>query len=190
ILSQTTFEGIELSDNGRVLAVNDQLAKMLGYEPSELIGVLNLESGVVGAFTAEYSESARQVANQLAIAIQQARLLAQTTDMLAREQRLNEIARTLSESLDLNILIPNVVRLAAELIGAEAGALSILSVDGQTLSLPYNFNYPDGLRRDPVPRQHGGLAWRIVTTGESILLDDYDAHPDARQDQLWIKAFL
>src|SRR5262245_53167677 len=38
ILSQTTFEGIGLSDGGRVLAVNDQLANMLGYRPDELIG--------------------------------------------------------------------------------------------------------------------------------------------------------
>jgi two-component system, cell cycle sensor histidine kinase and response regulator CckA len=156
----------------------------------ELIGALNLEAGAPGAFGAEYTEITRQVADQLAIAIQQARLLAQTTDTLAREQRLNEIARTLSESLDLNTLIPSVVRLAAELVGAEAGALSILSADGQMLALPYYFNYPGELSRDSVPREYGGLAWHIVTTGAPLLLDDYNAHPAAQQGQTWIKGFL
>jgi PAS domain S-box-containing protein len=173
-----------LADGVRAALVMPMIAN------GELIGALNLEAGSVGAFAAEDIQITRQVADQLAIAIQQARLLTQTTEMLAREQRLNEIARTLSESLDLHTLIPNVVRLAAELIGAEAGALSILSADGQLLSLPYNFNYPDGLRRDPVPRAHGGLAWHIVMTGEPILLDDYSEHPDARKDQTWIKGFL
>jgi len=43
-LSEATFEGIGISDKGQTIDINQQLAKMLGYEPSEIIGlsVMNL----------------------------------------------------------------------------------------------------------------------------------------------------
>jgi len=37
-LSAATFEGIGLSEKGKIIDVNDQLAKMLGHKPDELIG--------------------------------------------------------------------------------------------------------------------------------------------------------
>ncbi|MGD8403313.1 MAG: PAS domain S-box protein [Anaerolineales bacterium] len=39
ILSAAAFEGIVISDRGRVIDVNKQLAAMLGYEPSEVVGI-------------------------------------------------------------------------------------------------------------------------------------------------------
>jgi len=37
-LSEVTFEGIAITESGRVVEVNDQLATMLGYEPAQMIG--------------------------------------------------------------------------------------------------------------------------------------------------------
>jgi PAS domain S-box-containing protein len=37
-LSQATFEGIAISDEGRIVDANSQLAKMLGYAQSEMVG--------------------------------------------------------------------------------------------------------------------------------------------------------
>jgi PAS domain S-box-containing protein len=39
VLAEATFEGIGFSEEGRILEVNDQLARMLGYEKDELIGM-------------------------------------------------------------------------------------------------------------------------------------------------------
>lgn len=38
ILSAATFEGIAITEAGRLMDANEQLARMLGYEPAELIG--------------------------------------------------------------------------------------------------------------------------------------------------------
>jgi PAS domain S-box-containing protein len=38
-LSQAAFEGIAISDKGRILDVNDQFADMFGYESSEIVGM-------------------------------------------------------------------------------------------------------------------------------------------------------
>src|SRR3954470_23884632 len=38
-LTASAFEGIGISDHGKVVVVNDQLAKIFGYTPEELIGM-------------------------------------------------------------------------------------------------------------------------------------------------------
>jgi PAS domain S-box-containing protein len=38
ILTQAAFEGVAISENGRLLDVNDEILKMLGYEREEMIG--------------------------------------------------------------------------------------------------------------------------------------------------------
>jgi PAS domain S-box-containing protein len=39
LLSEASFEGIAIADKGIVLEANDQFASMLGYEPSQIIGM-------------------------------------------------------------------------------------------------------------------------------------------------------
>jgi len=42
-LSGAAFEGIVISDGGKIIDVNDQLAKMMGYKPEEIIGKTVME---------------------------------------------------------------------------------------------------------------------------------------------------
>jgi PAS domain S-box-containing protein len=64
-LSESAFEGIVISDGGKVFDVNDQLAKILGYKPEEMIGktamefvapesrelvMKNIQSGIEGSY--------------------------------------------------------------------------------------------------------------------------------------------
>ncbi|HLF00932.1 MAG TPA: GAF domain-containing protein, partial [Anaerolineales bacterium] len=146
---------------------------------TELIGALNLGAATPGPFPAEQSEIAREVANQLAIAIQQNRLLTQTTEALAREQRLNEVARVISSSLDLSDTLSNIVRLAVEVVGAESGVMGLIAPDGQSLTHPYLFNLPDGLGLEqPIPKG-SGIAWEVIESGQAVWLPDYRSHPSA-----------
>jgi GAF domain-containing protein len=143
----------------------------------ELIGTINLEARAPRAFNDEHLEITREVANPLAIALQQARLSVETHESLAREQRLNEVARVISTALDLDTLVPNVVRLAAELLGADAASMDLLAPDGQTLIEPYHFNYPASLSaRQPSPKGVG-VSWAVIDARAPLLLDDYAAHP-------------
>ena len=142
------------------------------------IGALNLDAAEPGSFHAEHLEIAREVADQLAIAIQQARLFAQTTEALAHEHRLNEITRVISGALDIHTLIPTIIKLAAELVDAEAGSLALIAPDGESLTTSSVFNGPASLTHASLPRGQG-LAWHIVGAGAPLLLDDYAAHPGA-----------
>ena len=104
---------------------------------------------------------------------------------LAREQRLNEIARALASTLDLASVMPDVVRLAAEVAGAEAGLIGLIEPDGQSIGYPYHYNFSQVADLPPSPRGRG-MAWQAVETGAAVLLADYAAHPTAQPD--WIRA--
>ncbi len=136
-------------------------------------------------FTPEEIGRAEQAAGQIALGIERNRLFAETAEALVREQRLNEIARAISGALDVQTISQNVVRLAAELVGADAGSLAIVAPGEEALLWPYFFNAPAELTSaEPVPRG-SGLAWQIIETGRPILLDDYASHPDARPE--WVR---
>lgn len=142
----------------------------------ELIGSLNLESKQPAAFTAEHIDIGHDLANLLAIAIQQSHLFSIMSDALGRELRLNAVARTISSTLDLNNVLQNVVHLAAELVGADAGTLSLVTPDQQSLSQVYDWNIPDAISGQFTPKGHG-LTWVIIETGQGMMLDDYATHP-------------
>lgn len=161
------------------------LATPLLYQ-GQLIGSLNLGRKDRNPFGPETQEIAREIADQLAIAIQQSNLLAETREALAREERLNAVTQTISSTLDLPTVLEKVMRLAAELVGAESAVLGLLAPDGERLDAPYAFNPPPPLsQRGSVPKGTG-IAWHILTTGQSVLLADYATHPAALPN--WVAA--
>ncbi|HSG45086.1 MAG TPA: GAF domain-containing protein [Anaerolineales bacterium] len=73
---------------------------------------------------------------------------------LEREQHLNEVTSAISSKLDLNTILSTVVQLTAELVDADAGAMSLISPDGQTIFHHNLYNLPDGLElTKPVPKR-------------------------------------
>jgi len=68
-LAEASFEGVCISENGRILDVNDQFAAMLGYEQSELIGreILTLVAPESRSIVAEAIRTDRETSyeNQL-----------------------------------------------------------------------------------------------------------------------------
>ena len=67
---------------------------------------------------------------------------------LEREQRLNEVTSAISSKLDPDTILSTVVQLTAELVDASSGAMSLVSVDGQSISHHNLFNLPEDLQLD------------------------------------------
>jgi PAS domain S-box-containing protein len=62
-LTQAAFEGISISENGRILDANDQMVKMFGYERDELIGkeIINLAAPESFSIVAEAIRENREL---------------------------------------------------------------------------------------------------------------------------------
>jgi diguanylate cyclase (GGDEF)-like protein/PAS domain S-box-containing protein len=133
----------------------------------------------------EQAEILALFASQVGLALQNAQLFAETLVSLEREQNLNEVTRAISSALELPTILQNVVRLAADLCGADAGALAILSPDGSTLAYPYLYNLPVTLGKDS-ERRGVGLAWNTIQSHNPHLLVEYSQYPQANPG--WVEA--
>ncbi len=157
----------------------------------EVIGILTVDGYQAGQFTPEDAQLATAFANHAANAIEIARLFAESNENLRREQQLNEITRKLTRELAVEGVMTDVVRMACESVGAEAGSLGLLLPDGDTMEFPYVYN-PLETNYTRTSRRGEGLAWKIVDTGESILLNSYGDHPDslAHHEAARARAFI
>ncbi|MEW6368600.1 MAG: GAF domain-containing protein [Acidobacteriota bacterium] len=137
------------------------------------LGCLNLSPPEGGLFAEGELRLLSAVADLIGLAIDRARM-----NELEHEQRLHEVARAISGTLDLPSVLISVVRLGSELVGSQGGALALVSTDRRQITYPYLFNLPPGLQLHPTPRGKG-VAWYCVETGRSLILDDYRNHPSA-----------
>lgn len=161
------------------------LASVPLVSAGELVGALNLATRRPRAFPPEEKELLTAIGRQLGGAVANARLHTGVADALARELRLNEVAHTITASLNIDIILARVVRLASEMVNAEAGAIALVAADGETITYPYIHNLPEGLTLRSTPKGRG-LAWQVVESGESVLSADYGAHPNALPH--WVEA--
>ncbi|MEK7328735.1 MAG: GAF domain-containing protein, partial [Chloroflexota bacterium] len=171
-------------------ALFDLLASHLQIETA-LVASIGRAVGLVvaankpGGFGADETRLMSVFAGQARALIENAQIFAEMSEAISREQRLNDVTRVISSTLDLPTVLSNIVQLAAELVGADASTLALVSPDGQTMTFPYTYNLPEVVSLQPVPKDRG-VAWHIVETGEAILLPDYGSHPKALSD--WAEA--
>ncbi|MBN2003206.1 MAG: GAF domain-containing protein [Anaerolineae bacterium] len=150
----------------------------------EIIGVVNAECARPYAFTEDDERLMMTFSHQVSVGIERVRLFAETAEALAREQHLNQFARTINQRLDIGAILSDVVRQAAQLVEADAGSLRLLSADKMSLSAPYGCNLPDTLTVRTLDR--GGIAWHVVKNNVSLLLPEYSHHPQAQPE--WMAA--
>ncbi|MGC9358622.1 MAG: ATP-binding protein, partial [Anaerolineae bacterium] len=148
-----------------------------------VIGILNAESHQPEAFSENDERLLMTISGQLATAIEKARLFAEIAEALEREQRYNEVARTISSALDLPAILENVVRQAVQLVGADAGVMLLPSVSEDSLVPSYLYNLPASMEMRFV-RPEEGLAWEVMESGRSVLVQEYGSNPSARPELL------
>lgn len=91
---------------------------------------------------------------------------------LLRERRLNTLTQLLSSAQDISDVLADIVRMAVELVEADAGALPLLSDDGTRLEFHYTHGIPEVLQGLSILRGTG-LAWQIIDSSLPALLNDY-----------------
>lgn len=124
-------------------------------------------------FTADDVTAGQTLAHMAALALHNIQLLDETRLNLIREQQLNEITRTLGSTMDLPTILGHVLRMTADLTGADAGLLGLV-IDDQIMTF-YPHNIPESIVLRPAPRGRG-IAWEVVQSGETLRLEDYPSY--------------
>jgi signal transduction histidine kinase/CheY-like chemotaxis protein len=99
------------------------------------LGVLNLASERLGAFTAEHVSLLEALSPHLAAALDKARLYEQAAARATRSSRLAALSRLVTESLDAERVQQFVIQAGADLLGADLTSLYLLDATGQWLDL-------------------------------------------------------
>jgi PAS domain S-box-containing protein len=153
-----------------------------------LTGTLNLTTQR-GADQEEWAETVREIANLLAIAIQQARLRQEIENHTQTlEQRVADRTRELStlyavaavaaESLDLQSTLKRIVGLTVEAMDCQAGAIHLVDGNGQ-LCLATAHQIPPEHQARLAHLSGGGLVGWVRSHREPLLVSNIAADPRA-----------
>jgi signal transduction histidine kinase len=118
------------------------------------------------------------IGNQIGVAIENARLHQDVARQLRIQQRLNEVAERITSELELDRILPKVLQIAEELIDADAGVIALLDRERGLIRYPYIHNLPQELAAVTVLKEEG-LAGEVLTTGHSVVIEDYKIYPGA-----------
>jgi signal transduction histidine kinase len=146
-----------------------------------VLGVLNVESTEPGAFDLADRELLTILANQAALALENARLHAEEHRQAEEMLVLNELARRISASLDLKATLEAIVAAASELIPCALAEVSLWDEQTEMLTLlalrcEPERTYPLG---KSFPPGEGYTGW-MVRYRQPLLVPDVDACHDVR----------
>jgi PAS domain S-box-containing protein len=156
-------------DNPLLPATRSEIALPL-INWGRTIGALTIQSDRPRAFTQDDAAVLQTMADQVAIAINNALLFAGEKRNTALMTALRDIGLDFSAQLELSALLEIIVKRAAQLLDSPMGELLLMQPDGQTLREAARFNaspYP------AIIHLGEGVSGRVAQTGEPLIVDDY-----------------
>lgn len=168
----------------RLRSLAPRILKLLGDHPV-IVAPLILDDTTLGAMnvTAPWLTSSdcamvEALADHVAIALGHVRIQEEMRVALARERLRNQVVEAVAKAADLPTVLERVLRLAADVAGANAGAIALLEGGGELITYPYLFGLPPELRFSPSP-PGVGLVWDLVSTRKPMVINAYPQHSKA-----------
>lgn len=133
------------------------------------------------SFSSEAVETTMAIADQAAVAIQNAHLFEETSRGLRIQKELNKIAISITSGLDLGKVLQEVARRAAEVANADATMIALMDEERGMIRFPYAYNLPVGLC-EVTTKPGEGVAGEVISTCQSRIDNDYQTSELRRQD--------
>jgi GAF domain-containing protein/CheY-like chemotaxis protein len=137
----------------------------------QTLGAMTIQSERAGAFSPENINTLQTMADQLANAIENARLFAQAQLQNLELDTLNEMGRELTSLLDRDAIIASVHDYTARLLEFTSFLLAIYNPETETISLPYVTENNERITIPPQPLG-SGLAAYIIRNGAPLLIPE------------------
>jgi GAF domain-containing protein len=143
----------------------------------KLLGLLTINSYTPDTYRQEDEQHVTAFARQAAAAIANAHLYAESERNWREQHYLQEIAHAFNSTLDLEHVLALVMAKINELLGVEAGSVTLLSKDRQELVFHTLVGgAPDVLKDMRMPASEGIVGW-VVSHGKSLLVPDVAQDP-------------
>ena len=146
------------------------------------IGALSVQSTKEDAFAYEDVEVLQTMVDQIAVAIENARLLETERRRGAELEALRQASLHVTSSLELRPVLDAIIEHALELVSADNTHIFLYEEEKLAFGAAM---WAGGLQREPyaVPRE-SGLTYTVAQLGKRIVVGDVDVHP-LFQDRRW-----
>jgi PAS domain S-box-containing protein len=166
------------------LGLLPSISKLLGKQPVIAAPLLLGEErlGTVNVSASWLSEAdlpmMAALADHIAIALGHVRTRTELQSLLHRERLRNQVAQAVSSALELPVVLERVIRLAAEVMSADAGAIALVNPETGSLFFPYLLELPSSLSERSLPRD-SGVTWKVIDAASPLIIEDYAKTPEA-----------
>jgi len=140
---------------------------------SRIVGVLDVQSNWRDAFDKEDVTVLHILANQVGIAIENARLFEETKRRYNAMIALHETSIDMIAQLDMSTLLNGLLRRGTELLGAKAGALFLYEPQQELIRNIASYNTSRD-RTGSTVRLGEGVSGQVILTGKPLIVNEYD----------------
>lgn len=138
----------------------------------QMIGVIEAINKIDGEFNESDLDVLTGLANQIAVAIDNANLYRQAKRDVLEKNLLYEIGKKLSSSLNLNEVLKEIVDALKQAVKFTAGGVFILNPDKEEIDSVYTSGYENCSSSDLHLKFGQGLVGYVAKTGEGIIVSD------------------
>lgn len=138
----------------------------------QVLGVLDIQSDLPNQYTVDDVFLLQTIADQLAVAIENARLFEERDRRMAELAVFNQIGAVISGSHDLEVMLPNILQRVNALFQVEGVSLMLLEHDELRFAVATGPGAENIKSFTLKPGQ--GIAWSVVETGQTIRVDNVE----------------
>lgn len=172
----TVSAGLPRQGRGE-LGLRSQIAVPLTSK-GQVHGVMALACRERRAFPPADLQLITTFGKQIGVGVENAELHRDVERQLQIQQRLNEVAEKVTSELELERILPKVLRISEGLIGADCGFIALFDPATKRLSYPYLHNLPQELTNVTV-LEGEGVAGEAMATVSPISISNYRDYPNA-----------
>jgi PAS domain S-box-containing protein len=142
----------------------------------EIIGALGIQSGDLQELSQEDLEMLEAVSDQVAQALENARLFQETKSRSEELASLNEIISAASQTLDVKTILETVMKKVLEVSGFDGGLITIFNETRGKLERGVRIGMPGTPPADPSEGLKGSLCEYVYNSGKALILQDISAY--------------
>jgi len=118
------------------------------------------------------------ICNEISMVIENGRLYQNIARQLETERCVCNVVEEITSELELDKVLPKIMRIAEGLVGAEGGVVALWDEERSAITYPYLHNLPRELAGVTVPEGEG-LSGEVMTTGRPVVVDNYPDYANA-----------
>lgn len=155
----------------------------------QMIGVIEAFNKKDGPFTEADLDILVGLANQIAVAIDNAHLYRAVRREALEKNLLYEVGMKLSGTLEMDELLKEIMNTLKKIIDYSAGGIFLIDPDKEEIGSVYIVGYGERLQKEPNLKLGQGLIGNVGRSGEPVVVPDvskdpryFDAHPGTKSE--------